>query len=156
MKVKGFNPVFDKNSKILILGSFPSLISRHNQFYYGNPRNRFWNMINKIFNVELLTTNQKIEFLLKHNIAIWDIVCECEIEGSMDKDVKNPIYADLVSILPPQTKINKIICNGKLSYNLTMEYCKNNNIDIPIVYLQSTSPANPRFNISDWEKELKK
>lgn len=156
MNVKGFNPVFTKDSKILILGSFPSVKSRAENFYYGNPQNRFWKMINKIYNVNLTTIQQKIDFLQNYNIALWDIVCECEIEGSMDKDIKNPVYANLKSVLPPNTKVNKILCNGKLSYNLTKEYCAKNNVDLPVVYLGSTSSANPRFNVSEWEKELKK
>lgn len=156
MKVKGFNPVFNKDSNILILGSFPSVKSRQIDFYYGNTQNRFWKMISQIFNVSLNSTQQKIDFLLSNNIALWDIVTECEIEGSMDKDVKNPIFANLKMVLPPNTKVNKILCNGKLSYNLTCEFCAKNNIDIPVIYLQSTSPANPRFNLLEWETELKK
>ena len=156
MKVKGFNPVFNKDSEILILGSFPSVKSREYNFYYGNKHNRFWKLMEKFFNAKLLSISEKTEFLLKNKIALWDIVTECEIVGSMDKNIKNPVYAKLEMVLPPNTGAKKILCNGKLSYKLTVEYCANNNINVPIVCLPSTSPANARFNEEKWINELKK
>lgn len=99
---------------------------------------------------------KKTEFLLKNKIGLWDIVTECEIVGSMDKNIKNPVYAQLEMVLPPNTCAKKILCNGKLSYKLTVEYCDKNNINVPIVCLPSTSPANVRFNDEKWINELKK
>lgn len=151
---KGFEPVYDKNSRILILGSFPSVKSRENGFYYGHKQNRFWKMLSQIY-IEKISEDveNKKSFLLKHNIALYDVVLESDLKGSADLDLEKSQMkiADMSFLLPPHTKVEKIICNGKTAYNLLME---NFNTTIPIVYLSSTSPANPRFNISDWQKEL--
>lgn len=152
---QAFEPVFDQNSKILILGSFPSVISRQVNFYYGNKRNKFWQIMEGFFCEKFSTIEQKKESLLKHNIAIWDIVQSCDIIGSMDGNIKNYKFADIKKILPPYSNINKILCNGKLAYKLTLQYTKLNKIDIQVVYLPSTSPANVRFNKNEWFKELK-
>ncbi len=151
---KGFEPVYDKNSRILILGSFPSVKSRENGFYYGHKQNRFWKMLSQIYNENISEdVENKKSFLLKHNIALYDVVLESDLKGSADLDLEKSQMkiADMSFLLPPHTKVEKIICNGKTAYNLLME---NFNTTIPIVYLSSTSPANPRFNISDWQKEL--
>lgn len=151
---KGFEPVYDKNSRILILGSFPSVKSRENGFYYGHKQNRFWKMLSQIYNEKISEdVENKKSFLLKHNIALYDVVLESDLKGSADLDLEKSQMkiADMSFLLPPHTKVEKIICNGKTAYNLLME---NFNTTIPIVYLSSTSPANPRFNISDWQKEL--
>lgn len=152
---KGFEPVYNKNSRILILGSFPSVKSREYGFYYGNKQNRFWKMLSQIFNENISDDiEDKKHFLLKHNIALYDVVLESDLKGSADvilEKSKNKI-ADMSFLLPPNTKVEKILCNGKTAYNLLVENLKTN---IPIVYLPSTSPANPRFNITVWQKELK-
>ena len=81
----GFNPVFDKNSRVLILGSFPSVKSRQVEFYYGNKQNRFWRILSGFFGEELpLSTDEKISLLKRQNVALWDIVTQCEIVGSSD------------------------------------------------------------------------
>ena len=154
MKVKGFKPIFNSESEILILGSFPSVKSRQTDFYYGNKQNGFWKVLSKVYNVPLLEVDAKTECLLSNNIALWDIVAECEIDGSMDKDVKNPKFANLKKVLPPNTKVKKILCNGKLSYNLTCEYLQKFNINIPCICMPSTSPANVRFNEQVWISQL--
>lgn len=148
----GFPPVFDKDSKILILGSFPSVKSREISFYYGNKQNRFWGTICGFFEEKIPeTTEGKKEFLLRRNIALWDMAVSCEIEGSSDASVKNARLADLATIFS-QCKIEKILLNGTLSYEL---FCKKYaTIKIPYVKMPSTSPANPRFSRDIWWREL--
>ncbi len=148
----GFPPVHDKNSRVLILGSFPSVKSREIAFYYGNKQNRFWKTICGFFKENIPeTVDEKKEFLLRNNIALWDMATSCEIEGSADASVKNAEIADLCKIFSV-AKIEKILLNGALAYDLFMQ--KYATIDIPYVKMPSTSPANPRFNAQIWEKEL--
>ena len=148
----GFPPVYDKNSRVLILGSFPSVKSREISFYYGNKQNRFWKTVCGLFKENIPeTVDGKKEFLLRTNIALWDMATSCEIEGSSDSSVKNATIADLTKILAT-AKIEKILLNGTLAYDLFMQ--KYAQIGIPYVKMSSTSPANPRFNPKIWEKEL--
>ncbi len=148
----GFAPVFDMESKVLILGSFPSVKSREIEFYYGNKQNRFWRMICGYFNESIPpTTEGKKEFLFRRNIALWDMVVSCEIEGSADASVKNAETADLKEVLQC-ADIQKILLNGTLSYGLFLE--KYADISIPYAKMPSTSPANPRFDESVWRKQL--
>lgn len=153
--MKGFEPIYNNNSKILILGSFPSVISRENKFYYGNPQNRFWKMLEKIFNCSLTNVNNKINFLLNYNIALWDIIKSCQIVGSLDKNLKDIKYVNLKKVLPNNTNVNKILCNGKKCYTLTKKYLKDNKMDFECICLPSTSPANVRFDLALWQNELK-
>ncbi|MEG2158400.1 MAG: DNA-deoxyinosine glycosylase [Clostridia bacterium] len=147
----GFSPIYDKESRILILGSFPSVISRKVDFYYGNARNRFWSMMETLYDVKLVTTQEKIQFLRDNHIALWDIVDSCEIQGSQDSKISQYKVNDLSQILS-FAKIEKILCNGKTAYDITTQ--NNNNIETKIIYMQSTSPANPRFDIKGWADEL--
>lgn len=149
---KGFKPVFDKNSEILILGSFPSVKSREIDFYYGNKQNRFWNILSKIFGIEIGNKKEeKIEFLLKYKIALWDIVGTCEILGSMDNSIKNYTVVDL-NVIIKSAKIKKIILNGKTAFKIFNEKYQLKNIEI--VCLPSTSPANISFDFSKWFNAL--
>lgn len=144
----GFEPVYDKNSRVLILGSFPSVKSRQTEFYYGNPQNRFWRVISSYFGEPLpITVQDKREMLLKHNIAIWDIVTECEIKGSADASIKNFKVADINSLLQ-NSQIRFIILNGVKAY--TVFQANYGNINIPYTKLCSTSPANTRFDEKEW------
>lgn len=152
--MEGFKPIYSENSKILILGSFPSIKSRDLGFYYGNGRNRFWKLIGELFNVKIDDINSKKSAILKNNLALWDIVANCEIQGSLDKNLKNIKCVDLSVVLYPNTKVNKILCNGKKSFDLTMKYLSQNGIKIECVCMPSTSPANVRFNKEIWKKEL--
>ena len=152
----GFSPVYDEDSKLLILGSFPSVKSREISFYYGHKQNRFWKTVCGFFNREIPETIEgKIQFLKEKHIALWDIVTECEIVGSSDSSVKNEKIADL-SLILKTAKIGKVLLNGSLAYELFCkhyaEYCERNGITF--VKMPSTSPANPRFSKSVWENEL--
>lgn len=152
---KGFEPFYDKDCKVLILGSFPSVKSRQNGFYYGNPQNRFWKMLSTIFNENLpVSVEEKKNLLKKHNIALWDVVVESNLKGSADETLvhsKCRTISDLSPLLPPHTNVQKILCNGKTSFNLVVEKAKPT---VPVIYVPSTSSANPSFKLEIWQKEL--
>ena len=146
--VKGFDPVFDENSKLLILGSFPSVKSREIKFYYGNRQNRFWRVLCSYFNEDIPeSVDKKREFLLRHNVALWDVVTECEISGSKDETIKNFQVADIKTLLQ-NSNIKYIILNGSKAYSIFCDYFSD--IVIPFKKLPSTSPANTRFNEKEW------
>ena len=106
-------PVFDKDSKILILGSFPSVKSREEAFFYGHPQNRFWKVLAGIFNEKLpQTTDEKREFLLRNHIAVWDVIGSCDIIGSSDASIRN-VTANDISIILKEADIRLICVNGK-------------------------------------------
>jgi len=150
----GFPPVFDKNSKVLILGSFPSVKSRAISFYYGNKQNRFWKTAYGAFNKEYspdISVEEKKKFLLENKIALWDIVTECDITGSADVSITNYKIADL-SVILSAAKIELIILNGATAYNIFLEKYKD--IVVKYVKLSSTSPANPKFNPDEWRNAL--
>ena len=149
----GFAPVFDQESKLFILGSFPSVKSREISFYYGNKQNRFWKTLCGYFKEEIPETVEgKIYFLKRRKIALWDMVTECEIEGSSDSSVKVKEIAKLIPVFE-KTAIQAVLLNGTLAYDLFVKeyasYCD----DRGIAYrkMPSTSPANPRFSKEKWE-----
>ena len=144
----GFAPLFDKDSKLLILGSFPSVKSRKVEFYYGNPQNRFWRTVCSFFGESVpLDIEGKKDFLLKHNIALWDIVTECEISGSQDSTIKNFKVADLQTLLQ-NCDIRYIILNGSTAYKIFED--NYGSLTVPYIKLPSTSPANTRFYEKEW------
>ena len=148
----GFAPVFNENSRVLILGSFPSVKSRQIDFYYGNKQNRFWRTVCGYFGEEIPSTIEgKKDFLFRRQIALWDIAASCEIEGSADSSIKNAEIADLNEVLQ-YASIEKIFLNGTLSYTLFLSKYKN--LPIPYLRLPSTSPANPRFDETIWKEAL--
>lgn len=148
-------PVFDKNSKILVLGSFPSVKSREVQFFYGHPQNRFWKVISSVFNCECpQTVEEKKRFLLLNNIALWDVIHSCDITGSSDSSVKNAVPNDLSQILK-NSDVTRIFTNGTLSYNLYNKLCLNDT-GIEATKLPSTSPANAAWSqerlVAEWKR----
>ena len=148
----GFAPVFDEDSRVLILGSFPSVKSREIDFYYGHKQNRFWKMLCGYFHEEVpSTTEGKKAFLKRRNVALWDMVVSCEIQGSSDASVKNAVTADLQEVLP-YAKIEKILLNGTLSYDLFLKSYAD--LDVPFEKMPSTSPANPRYDETVWRRAL--
>ena len=107
-----FEPVFNRESKILILGSFPSVKSRENNFYYGHPQNRFWKVLAQIFEVEVpQTIDEKRTFLLEHHIAVWDVIESCTIIGSSDSSIKDVVVNDFLKVLK-NSEIETIYVNG--------------------------------------------
>ncbi len=152
--IKGFEPVFDAESKVLILGSFPSVKSRQVGFYYGNPQNRFWRVLEKAFNQVVPTDAQgKVGYLLRHGIALWDIIVSADIVGSSDEDLtadKSEV-GDINSLIKNMPKLKLIICNGKKSYAETLKALKT---PVSVICLPSTSPRNVSFDESKWIKAL--
>lgn len=140
-------PVFDQNSRVLILGSFPSVKSREAQFFYGHPQNRFWRVLSALFGEEAgETTAEKTAFLLRHRVALWDVIASCEIEGSADSSIKNVAPNDLLPIL--QTgQIERIFTNGKTADRLYRRY-QLPQTGIDAVCLPSTSPANAQWSLA--------
>lgn len=140
-----FQPVYDAESNILILGSFPSVASREQGFYYGHPRNRFWNVVASIFQVEKPdTTAEKKALLLKNHIAIYDVIESCEIRGSSDSSIRNVVPADIGKIIA-DSNIQRIFTNGKTAGRLYRQYLAGMT-GLPVKELPSTSPANAAFS----------
>lgn len=141
-----FAPCFDEKSKILILGSLPSVKSREQNFYYGHPQNRFWKVLAGCLNQPVpQTIQQKKEFILSNHMALWDIIASCTIEGSSDSSIKDVIPQDL-SVVLEHSRITLIICNGKTSEKYFKKYAAARTT-IPMICLPSTSPANAAYSL---------
>lgn len=141
-------PVFDRNSKILILGSFPSVKSREAEFFYGHPQNRFWKTLAAVLGCEKPeTVKEKKAFLLKNRIALWDVVGQCEISNSADASIKNVVPNDL-SVILKNADIRRIIVNGKTADKYYKKYLLPAT-GINAVCLPSTSPANAAKKLRD-------
>lgn len=120
--VHPFDPCYDQNSKILILGSFPSIKSREMGFYYGHPQNRFWKVLELIFDEEIgKDVDSRRNFLLNHHLACFDVIYECDIVGSSDASIENPICTDIKKVLK-SSAIKKILTNGKTAHRLYQKY----------------------------------
>ena len=146
MIVHPISPVFDKDSKVLILGSFPSVRSREVNFFYGHPQNRFWKVIASVFDEDVpVTIEEKKAFLLRNHIALWDVIHSCDITGSSDTSIKNVTANDLRIILDV-ADIRTIYVNGKTAYKYYQKYTQPI-IERPAVCLPSTSPANAAWNM---------
>lgn len=145
---KGLEPYFRPDSKVLILGSFPSVKSRAEEFYYANPQNRFWRVLAEYFEgTPPQTLDEKKRLLSENKIALWDIVMECEIKGSMDNSISNYLVSDLKKLLQ-NSKISSIILNGgKAAEIFAKNYPDLKSISIS---LPSTSPANTKFDKGVW------
>ena len=141
-----FPPVYDENSEILILGSFPSVKSREMQFFYGHPQNRFWKVLAQVLNETVpQTIPEKKEMLLRHHIALWDVIASCDIAGSSDSSIKNVEPTELRKILDA-SNIKQIYANGSKAGQLYKKY------QLPLtgmeaVVLPSTSPANAAWSL---------
>ena len=148
-----FPPVYDKDSRILILGSFPSVKSREVQFYYSHPQNRFWKVLAAVFGAPLPeSTEEKKAFLAENRIALWDVIEQCDIIGSDDSSIKNVVPTNLDRILET-AQIRQIYCNGAVSHKLFCKY-QAQSTGRTAVRLPSTSPANAAWNpkrlIREW------
>lgn len=150
-------PIYDEHSRILILGSFPSVKSREEGFFYGHPQNRFWRVVAAVCKAETpVTVEEKKKFLLEHHIAVWDVIQSCDIVGSSDSSIKNVVANDLWIILECAS-IEKIFVNGKKAEQLYKKYIQPQ-IEREAVCLPSTSPANAAWSleklIETWGKEM--
>ena len=155
MIVHPIPPVWDEGSRILILGSFPSVKSRETSFFYGHPQNRFWRVTSSVTGCETpVTVPEKRAFLLDNHIAVWDVIASCDITGSSDSSIKNVTPNDISGILAG-AKIEAIFTNGKTAHNLFQKYIKDK-IGREDVCLPSTSPANAAWTteklIAAWSR----
>ena len=158
----GFEPVFDQHSRVLVLGSFPSVLSRANAFYYGNPQNRFWRVMAACLGVpvppnegDLLAGSEpatldasiaaKRSMLLNGGVALWDVIESCDIKGSSDASIKNVVPNDL-SVILSTANITHVCTNGQMAHKLYQKYLAKE-IDLPETVLPSTSPANAAWSL---------
>lgn len=152
-QIHNIPPVYDGRSRVLILGSFPSVKSRETEFFYGHPQNRFWKVIAALCGAPVPeTVAQKKELLLLNGIALWDVIAVCSVDGSADSSIKNAVPNDISSLLS-ETNIKHIFLNGKTAEKYYNRYMKSA-VDIPALCLPSTSPANAAKNldalVEDW------
>jgi len=136
-----FEPVFDDRSRILILGSLPSVKSREQGFYYGHPQNRFWKLIAELTGETLPDSiDAKKALLLKHHIALWDVAASCDIEGSSDASIRNVVPND-INIILKYAPIERIYTNGTTAGKLYQKLLQST-ANRQAITLPSTSPAN--------------
>ena len=141
-----FPPLFDENSRTLILGSFPSVKSREQCFFYGHPQNRFWKLTAMLFDEEVpQSIEEKKRLIIRHNLALWDVVHSCTITGSSDSSIKNVVANDLSPILNG-SRVDRIFTNGALAHKLYMKHIFPQT-GIEAVKLPSTSPANASYSL---------
>jgi len=141
-----FDPIYDETSKVLILGSFPSVKSREQAFFYGHPQNRFWKVIASVTGEPVpMTIEDKRSLLLRHGIAVWDVIASCEIVGSSDSSIRNVQVNDLTRIIEAAPDI-RVFANGTKSYELYYRYTKAQT-GKEITKLPSTSPANASWSL---------
>ena len=157
MPVHNIKPVYDEKSQILILGSFPSVKSREQQFFYGHKQNRFWKVLAEVMDAALPETiEEKKAFLLQHHIAVWDVIESCTITGSSDSSIKDVKVNDLSCILET-ADISHIYANGTKSYELYLKYTYPKT-KREIIKLPSTSPANAGYSlerlVQEWKEKL--
>ena len=139
-------PLYNKESEILILGSFPSVKSREQAFFYGHPQNRFWKVLAGVFEVPTpMSIDEKKQFLLENKVALWDVIASCEISGSADNTIKNARANDLSEILN-NSQIQKIFVNGSAAKKYYDRYLLKQT-RIEAVLLPSTSPANAAWSV---------
>lgn len=146
MVVHPFPPLYDKNSRILILGSFPSVKSREQMFFYGHPQNRFWPLMARLLNSPVpKDIPEKKALILSNGIALWDVIAGCEIEGSADSSIKNAVPNDLSPILTG-ADIRQIFVNGKTAKKYYDRYTLKTT-GREAICLPSTSPANAAWSL---------
>lgn len=150
-------PFYDSGSQILILGSFPSVKSREQMFFYGHPQNRFWKVLASVFGDEIpTTTDEKKRFLAKNHIALWDVIGSCEIEGSSDASITNVKANDLTVILD-RAEIRGVFVNGKTAEKYYRKYLEQKT-NRKAICLPSTSPANAAWSVERlaavWREEI--
>lgn len=147
-----FPPLYDENSKILILGSFPSVKSREMAFFYGHPQNRFWKLLSRLLEAPFPeTVPERRAFLLAHGIALWDVIASCEIHGSSDASIRNAVPNDLRQILD-HAQIRQVYVNGQTAGKLYRKYQEKPLREAygdcaKAVVLPSTSPANAAWTM---------
>ena len=144
----GFDPVFDERSRVLVLGSFPSVLSRENRFYYGNPQNRFWRVMAAALGEDVPALEDiggKRALLLRHGVALWDVIESCDIRGSSDASIRNVVPADVARITGA-VPVRAVLCNGGTAGRLYRRWLEPV-VGLPAETLPSTSPANASWSL---------
>ena len=158
--LKGFDPIIAPEPQIMILGSMPSVTSLERQEYYGFAHNRFWKIMAKHYQATLTEYEDKVKLIKDHHIILWDVIGECEREGSLDSAIRNEQVNDVKGLLQEYPGIHKIICNGRKSYDLFMKHFHEISERIEVCYLPSTSNANRSIQetalFALWETQLPK
>lgn len=153
--VHPLDPVYDDSSRVLILGSLPSPLSRSSGFYYGNPRNRFWQVLSVLLEEPLPSSNEeKRQLLISHHIALWDVIRSCDIHGAADSSIRDVVVNDIPLILSSSC-VRAVFANGSKAYELYMRYCYPDT-RIEAVKLPSTSPANAASSLDRLVEEYRK
>lgn len=152
-------PFYDKNSNILILGSFPSVKSREQKFFYGHPQNRFWKVIASVFDSDRPETiAEKKAFLRKYHIALWDVIGSCDIKGSSDSSIENAAAND-ISVILSHAEIRGIFVNGKTAEKYYKKFIEPET-KIKAICLPSSSPANAAWSVEKltkhWSEAIRK
>lgn len=147
MAVHNISPFYRNDSTVLILGSFPSVKSREEQFFYAYRHNRFWKVIAEVYGDEAPSDREeKTDFLERNRIALWDVIGSCDIKGSSDSSIKNVVPND-ISLITENAPIRAVFLNGGTSYGYYVKYLKDRHPLLKAVKLPSTSPANARFSL---------
>ncbi|MDE6664355.1 MAG: DNA-deoxyinosine glycosylase [Lachnospiraceae bacterium] len=157
MQYHNIPPLYNEDSEILILGSFPSVKSREGQFFYHHPQNRYWKVMAAVFDCPVPETiEEKKKMILENHVAMWDVIASCEITGSSDSSIKNVVPNNIGGLLK-ETSIERIYTNGNTAHKNYQKYIKTE-IGIEDIVLPSTSPANAAWSlerlIDVWKKEL--
>lgn len=146
MIVHPVKPIYSSSSEILILGTFPSVKSREECFFYAHPQNRFWRVMASVCNSEVpQTVQEKTSLILDNNFALWDVIHSCEVTGSADSSIRNVVPNDITEILE-NSNVNRIFVNGKKAESLYKKYIEKQT-GIIAVCLPSTSPANAQWSL---------
>ena len=136
-----FQPIYNEESRVLMLGTMPSPKSRETGFYYGHPRNRFWKVVSDVCGEVLPETKEeKVAFALRNKIAVWDVLAGCEIKGAEDASIRNPVVNDL-NVIIKSADIRAVFATGQKAAQLYRKYCQKET-GMEIICLPSTSPAN--------------
>jgi len=146
VKLISFPPVLPTNPKVLILGSMPGNVSLQKHQYYGNPRNHFWHILFELFQEQPIEEyGSRIEFVKRHQIALWDSIGSCYRKGSLDANIVEEVPNDIVGLLNEYPSISLIACNGSKSYQTLMKYFGDQLDNIRVLKLPSTSPIPGRY-----------
>lgn len=135
-----FPPILGKDAKALILGSMPSVSSLQKQEYYGFAHNRFWKIVGQYFQINFETYEQKVACIRNHHLILWDVIGQCEREGSLDSNIKHEICNDIETLLKQHPSIHTVLCNGKKSYDLYQRHF--HHVNVSCYVMPSTSNAN--------------
>lgn len=153
-KTPGFIPINGESPRVLILGSFPSIQSLRHTEYYGNPQNHFWKIMDALFEIDpLLPYHERIKYLTRHHIALWDVIQSCKRTGSADEEIREPIFNDISGFLTAHPTMRLVVLNGTAAGRYYRQMNMPQTIENRV--LPSTSPANTRYTLAEkvraWE-----